>query len=177
MKSIRFFLLEAFAKTRSLWKEGICLNSRASGAKWDSGWALAAVSCAMPGPRHRFPWLEPSQAIIASRQVGNKYCRIVEHLKRSSRSGGLSLDRLQLKRTGVPGKKRSQMAGGAMLSHMKVPLPFCRKIRIKYSSCFWNGKREIKPGHQVLAPPGFPSRMQSRLKEEPGAQGPYTFPS
>jgi hypothetical protein len=44
----------------------------------------AAGSFAMSGPRHIFPWLEHSQAITGIRQVGNKYCRIAGHRKRSS---------------------------------------------------------------------------------------------
>lgn len=179
MKSIYLIFLEAF---RSLidWKRRACLNPRASRARPDSGRTLAAVSFAMSGPRHSFPWLEHSQAITAIRQVGNKYCRIVGHLKRSSRSRGLDLDRLQLEPTGVPGKSRPQMAGGRgechSFIHIKVPLPSCRKIRINYSSFFWNRKREIKLEHQVWAPPEFPSSVRSRLKGGTWSQSQYSFP-
>ena len=140
----------------------VFLNSGVTGFRPDSGWTVAAVSSAMSGPSNSFPWLERSQAITAIRQVGNKYCRMVGHLKSK-----LLIPRTQFGPASVGANRCSWEElssggwAGAILSHTwKVPFPSARrKIRINYSFFFWNGKREIKRWHQVLALTGFPWSM------------------
>lgn len=119
-----------------------------------SGWALAPGSLTVSGPRHILPWLDHSQAITGTRQVGNKYCRIAGHRKRSSWSGDSVWTDFNWCKQVFLGRAVLRWLGVCHpLTHIKVPLPSaCRKSRINYSSFFWNGKREIKLWHQILAP-------------------------
>lgn len=108
-------------------KEEAFFNSQATGPRPDSGWALAALGSAMTGPRNSFPWLEHSQAITAIRQVGNKYCRMVGHLKSK-----LLIPRTQFGEASIGANRCSWEElssggwGGTILSHIRkspIPLP------------------------------------------------------